>query len=82
MVKTLGSGSRAKNGQFRRRSKFHPCVQCGAGTTFLLCPKCAERNQAYKRHTNTREVDLANNEVQEGRAIEVFQQRLFEGWGK
>ena len=82
MAKTLGGSSGGNNGQFRRRSKFHPCLQCGLGTTWLLCGGCAEKNQAYRKHTNTREVDLANNEVQEGRAIEVFQQRLFEEWGK
>lgn len=79
MAKTLGSSPRAKNGQYRRRSKFHPCVQCGMGTTFMLCVKCAERNVAHKRHTDTRVVDLAGNQVGESRAEEVFQQRLFDG---
>lgn len=39
-MKTLGKGGRAKNGQFRRKSRFNACAQCGVGTLSNLCESC------------------------------------------
>lgn len=46
--RTLGEGNRAKNGQHRRRSRFHPCASCGLGTTFIYCVSCKGRVLAQR----------------------------------
>lgn len=84
--RTLGTGGRAKNGQFRRKSKFVPCAHCGLGTMFVLCVACAEKVEALKSHPGRKVAPApGGKDAVERTALEVseyIQFSLLDGWGK
>lgn len=77
--KTLGTGRRATNGQYRRKSKFNPCGMCGVGTTFMLCVGCAEKVELHKPKRVKVEQGTEQGDIPgDNRATDWLQGRLFD----